>query len=301
MSVVLKALPAEPEYRTLHRVADALAPGMVDTFVQAVRRVAGETALSELEAALARGDLAGAEAAVPWERLSAELAGVSVAIRQGFEQAAQASVRYLPPRLRLEIRFDLLNPRAVDWVKTHSGELIREVTEETRLAVRDVIRRAFEEGMHPYTSARHIRNMVGLTQRQALAVDNFRKRLMEEGVTGEKLAKRVQDYQQRLIRWRAKNIARTETITASNQGALELHNQAVEQGLLPPSVEKEFITTPDERLCEMCAPLDGQRKPLNQPFDTDLGPVMVPPVHPQCRCTYRLVIPSGSERLIKVP
>ncbi|RJQ04431.1 MAG: hypothetical protein C4551_10785 [Bacillota bacterium] len=290
MSVVLKARPAEPEYRAIHRVADALAPGMANTFVEAVRRVAGETALSELEAALARGDLAAAEAAVPWEKLPAELAPVGAAIRTGFEQAAQASVRYLPPRLRLELRFDLLNPRAVDWVRTHSGELIREVTDETRLAVREVIRRAFEEGMHPYTSARHIRSMVGLTRRQAQAVDNFRRRLVEEGVAGEKLDKRVEAYRQRLVRWRAKNIARTETLRASNEGQQELWRQAAEQGLIDPAVtRKEFITTPDDRLCDICAPLDGQRVGLEESFQTELGPVLTPPVHQQCRCAMRLV------------
>ncbi len=289
MSVVLKALPAEPEYRAIHRVADALAPGMVNTFVEAVRRVAGATALSDLEAALERGDLAAAEAAVPWERLPAELAGVSVAIRQGFEQAAQASARYLPPRLRLELRFDLLNPRAVDWVRSHSGELIREVTDETRLAVRDVIRRAFEEGMHPYESARHIRNMVGLTQRQAQAVDNFRKRLIEEGVKGEKLDKRVEAYRQRLLRKRAENIARTETLRASNEGQQELWRQAAEQGLINPAqVKREWIVTPDDRLCEMCAPMDGQKVGLEEPFQSELGAVMTPPLHPMCRCATRL-------------
>lgn len=290
MSAVLKAMPAEPEYRVLHRVADGIAPGMIAAFIEAMKRLAGEAKVSEMEAALDRGDYAGAEAAIPWEKLPTELAPVGAAVRAAFEQAAAATVRYLPPKVAMELRFDLLNPRAVEWVRSYAGELIREVSEETRLAVRDVIRRAFEEGMHPRTAARHIREMVGLTRRQAQAVDNFRKRLIEEGVKGEKLDKQVERYRQRMLRKRAENIARTETIRASNEGQQELWRQAAEQGLIDPlRTRKSWLVTPDDRLCELCAPLDGQTVGLEEPFQTELGPVIAPPLHPQCRCAMRLV------------
>jgi hypothetical protein len=37
--------------------------------------------------------------------------------------------------------------------------------------------------------------------------------------------------------------------------------------------------------CKICRPLHGQTVPLHQTFDTGLGPVMAPPVHPRCRCS----------------
>lgn len=40
----------------------------------------------------------------------------------------------------------------------------------------------------------------------------------------------------------------------------------------------------DDRLCDLCAPLDGQTAPVGGTFDTDIGPVSGPPLHAYCRC-----------------
>jgi len=195
----------------------------------------------------------------------------------------KATARRLGEKLKAELRFDLLNPRAVEFINQHTGELITQITEESRQAIRAIIRQAFEEGGHPYEQARKIRNYIGLTERQMRAVDNYWRRLAEDGTRPLKQVNEMADnYAKRLLRRRAELIARTETMAASNYGVRECWSQAVEEGLLDPNeVEREWIYTPDERACERCEEMDGKRAPINGTYE---GGIVGPPLHPACRC-----------------
>jgi hypothetical protein len=63
----------------------------------------------------------------------------------------------------------------------------------------------------------------------------------------------------------------------------------VEQGRIPATeIKRYWVVAADERLCPVCAPIpdlnrDGVR--LDGAFVTPNGPVSVPPLHPNCRCT----------------
>jgi len=97
-----------------------------------------------------------------------------------------------------------------------------------------------------------------------------------------KLTKRVEKvYSQRYSR-HAKTLARTETIRASNYGAL----QGYKEGGLE---QAEFYAADDERTCEDCMAYHGKYYKL----DEAEGLI---PVHPNCRCTYLPIIPSELER-----
>lgn len=199
------------------------------------------------------------------------------------------------------IAFDAVDPEAVAWARERSGALIREVTDETLRSVRVIITRAFTEGMPPRTAARLIRNVVGLTERQTQSTLNFRGRLLEKAAklkaagkrapTSTVIEERTRRYTAKLIRRRALVIARTETIAAANEGQRRLWLQAVKKGFLKDTVQREWITTPDDRLCERCAPMDEQRVGLGELFKPETGKgVMSPPLHPNCRCAVALSV-----------
>ena len=80
-------------------------------------------------------------------------------------------------------------------------------------------------------------------------------------------------------------IARTETMRASNMGQQEAWAQAKDKGLLTGKEKKEWITTPDDRLCPVCEPMDGKKVPMADEFDIE-----GPPAHPQCRCTIAITL-----------
>jgi SPP1 gp7 family putative phage head morphogenesis protein len=148
-------------------------------------------------------------------------------------------------------------------------------------------------------AAELIKPLVGLTDGGAQAVMNLRRRMMQgagkrikagrtiirvpdSGASEALILKRTQQYAERLLRKRAIAIARTETVTASNEGQRQLWLQAQAAGELEPTALKEWIVTDDDRLCPICAPLEGDVAPINEPYPR--SGLMGPPAHIQCRC-----------------
>jgi len=112
---------------------------------------------------------------------------------------------------------------------------------------------------------------------------------LEEGVkNGEsipKLSQRIADEYRQMKDYRTDRIARTETAAASNQGTLEAYKQSevVEK--------KEWITAHDERVCEICEPLDGETVDLKSNFSIGVD---APPAHVSCRCSMAAVLTKGN-------
>ncbi len=84
---------------------------------------------------------------------------------------------------------------------------------------------------------------------------------------------------------RAETIARTESMRAVHEGQRQLWRQGVEEGLLDADVKRAWITTPDDRLCPICEPLDGETAALDEDY---VDGIAAPPAHPNCRCTEGL-------------
>jgi hypothetical protein len=153
----------------------------------------------------------------------------------------------------------------------------------------------FTQGIDVPTMARRIRQSVGLTDRYAVAVENFRQGQTRAGVAPGVVERRVEAYTQRLIRARATSIARTETIAAANAGQQAVWADARQAGLVSPDARQVWIITPDDRLCEICEAIPDQNPdgvPIGQPFQTDEGLVSGPPAHPGCRCAVGLEFPE---------
>jgi SPP1 gp7 family putative phage head morphogenesis protein len=147
--------------------------------------------------------------------------------------------------------YDTTNPNAVKWVKEHAAETIDGIDEDTRQQIRDLVEEAFTEQYDVDELASEIADVIGDDER-------------------------------------AENIARTETMRASNEGQLEAWDQATDAGLLTGTEEKEWIVTPDDRLCPICEPMEGETAALNEDFDVDGDKIDAPPAHPRCRCTVGL-------------
>lgn len=153
-----------------------------------------------------------------------------------------------PVKPVVNYRFDATDPRAIEWAKTHAAELVTQVSETTRQDIRDAITSTFEDGVPIPEATQEILAAVG---------DETRARL----------------------------IARTEVMTAANEGQRQAWDQAVDAGLLTGREQQVWIVTPDDKLCPICEPLDGKTAPLGGEFETSEGNIDGPPAHPNCRCT----------------
>lgn len=81
-----------------------------------------------------------------FERTADEVYGraetrVRALLREAVEQAARRAP--LPPGPRSSLRFDLVNPKAINFAATRSGELITAISAETRGTIRLLLRDAY--------------------------------------------------------------------------------------------------------------------------------------------------------------
>lgn len=286
-------VPNDPFYLAVHKIADRLTPKMRDAFLRGVLAMNGAIDELALIAAVETGNFDLAMAAIPFEPFAEALKenGGEILLQAIAEMGVMAA-NTLKDTHGLTIAFDLTNPRAQQFAATQTATMVTEVTEQTQEAVRAIIGRAFSEGLPPREAAKEIQEIVGLHSRQAKAVANFRDRLIADGVEGDLLEKRVEKYAAAQLRQRAETIARTELLSASNSGQSEAWLQAQEKGLLPLDQKRSWLVTPDDRLCDLCEPMDGVEVGLNEPWDTPAGAVMNPPMgmHPSCRCSEALLI-----------
>ena len=284
---------AAPEWKLVHRQSDAAVPAMRTVYERAVRAVELATpwdeVLARLEAArldvddlVPWGSVGSMALFDPWTRLLGPL----------FMRMGRITSRRLPvftkQRNIVAGIFDEANPRAVTWAERNAAELVVVHTDVQRIAIREAVVAGFNQGVPPRIMARDLRRLVGHTARDARAVIKRRIDLQAAGVAADRVTVQVDRYALRLLRLRSMNIARTETIKASIQGQLEGWRQNRDARLLSRELVKEWIVTPDDRLCPICRTLDEVQVDVDGMFDTSVGRVSGPPAHPQCRCALGL-------------
>lgn len=191
--------------------------------------------------------------------------------------------------MRCVTHFTRVNPESVRWARERSARLVVEVNARTREGIREAVAMSIREGLPPRRSAKIIRDMVGLTGRDARAVAALREKMVRRGAAPSSIDRQTTSYANRLLKRRSLSIARTETMAAASQGQAELWRQAEEAGLLSGDENVVWIVTPDDRLCDTCAPMDGQVVRRGETFTTGDGDsVDAPPAHPMCRCSWGL-------------
>lgn len=286
------------EAEWLLALADKARPKVRDAFLRAVGRVRGTPKEAALRAALESGSVeqvmlvlniqASMETALQAEMIPV-IEDLFIAVGRAAPEAT------IPSQLRsgsLGYRFDISNPNTLVYLRQHGAKMVTGITDETRLAIRGVVTDAFRFGGHPREQARTIRTMIGLTQRSTKAVANYEAALKEEARPADQVERMVERYRQRQLKIRATNIARTETLSASNAAQLTAWNGAADKGLLNRATLRiQWLTTPDDRLCHQCAPVPGLNEDgiaLGGAFKTPIGPVKMPPLHPSCRCALVL-------------
>ena len=181
---------------------------------------------------------------------------------------------------------DLKRPQVQAWVKNHTAEFVRNVSLSSQEAVKSIIMDAYITSRPPRDTAKSIKRVVGLNERQAKAVANFERNLKAKGLKASLIDKKVGKYSEKLLDYRAYTIARHESLTAVNQGRFQSWRQMQDEGLLSPVQEHQWVTSKDERVCDICEPMDGDQVLIGESFTTGLGgSVEMSPAHILCRCT----------------
>lgn len=180
---------------------------------------------------------------------------------------------------------------AVEWLQTRGLSLVQRLSAKAKQAIEDTLRDGMREGWSIQRMTREIRTVVGLSDRDTMAMRNRRLMLEDRGVKTTRLQRDLERYRDQLVRRRAETIARTEVIASRNQGQLHAWKIMQEGGEMPDGLRRIWIPAISERTCAICMTL-GSLPPtlLGQPFPSpDVGRIMAPPAHPNCRCSMGLV------------
>jgi len=274
-----------------------------------LRGLVNEASMSRMVEAFRTGQLRLVDGAIDWASLGAALSKeLGPGIRSALEEGGRLALRQTPGVVHLD--WQVLDPFVTNYMATHLPTLIREVTDETRAAVRLATRMAYEQGMGPMAAARTIRGSIGLTTKQAQAVMSFRAGVIDAAerdlgvdylhrnwamsrdvvrsfrqVTLANADKLASAYQRRAVMGRAMVIARTEGVRAVSAGRKAFWQEAMQVGALDPAHhEMMWLASPSERTCDICMRLHKTTVPVGSSFpDGD------PPLHPSCRCDVRIV------------
>lgn len=298
---IQKASRKIDEYKFLHQVADNMAGFIQGDINSGIKTFKSDVDFTSLASAMADGDNKKAFSSIPWKDFS-EIEGIKELYQDTLSEAGERVIKTLPKVMQPKIRFDITNPRIVKWIDTNTSALVTNLTGESEKAVRDAIRRmvkiSFDEALPPRKSAKLIQDIIGLNKPQEQAVFNFRQGLVDAGFKGDALESKVSALIKQKIKERSLLIAQTETIKAVNAGQQEVWNQGFERGLFDENTEKEWVVTPDDRVCPICAnpKVDGQRVLWNKNFVVWLGSnlnirveIPHPSAHPRCRCAMKIV------------
>lgn len=289
-----KALPKNPDWSYQHHVADKYLRDFENAFVSSVQDLQDAAKVEVIEESLRRGrpemlvNFVGVR-----EHLEDPLSANWTPVMNNILTASGATALQ---RLDAKALFTIRNPYAEVWAQNRVGMLIREVSDETVQAVRGLIAEGMRMGHPPEVLARRMRKWIGLTQRQEMAVLHYWESVASEGLRRLKTAdKMAETYAKRLLRHRARLIARTETINASAKGTQLSWQHARDYGYVAPDAVQEWIAaTRSGRTCERCMAFDGIQTPIGGVFvsrdgETSEGPTL----HPGCRCAVGLVTPTS--------
>lgn len=292
---------ASPATKAALAAAEREAHRLGRAFTQSVDRLRAALPAEDALAALVSQGWTAVLSDLPWEvfqhTFGVEMGSALRHVMEGSAVAAAAHKPWAPMTgapgthvATFDMSFDLMNPRAIRAAQAHAASLVRNIDVDMRAAIRQVVIAGQQGQLDVRDQARSIRQFIGLTERQSVAVTRYRDTLERAGDT--RAEAKTTAYYERSINQRALTIARTETLWAANAGQQELWAQAVEDGLLERDVLQEWITQPESNSgpCVVCEPMDGQLRAIGDAFVSPYNgqSALHPPMHPRCVCAISL-------------
>lgn len=280
-------------YERIDRLLNLAEDRIARVFRAAVRALRESLDLNALADLLESGDW---EGALNMLSTLAEQLGTESSVV--FVMAGQDTARFLSAADIGHVAFDQVNHVAVDIMRASQLALITNFTNSQRAAVREVLTDGIARGINPVEQARLFRDAIGLTDRQARAVLNYRRLLEQAGrsdvsvrqqaesltralrdargdravrsairrgrpLPKEQVDRMVQRYYERSVKYRSEVIARTEALRSVHQGTEQAFTQAIQEGRIrAEDVIQRWNSARDSRVRDSHAMLNGQEQPL---------------------------------------
>lgn len=265
---------------------------MSNKIISSISELSATVNPAALQQAIATGNVGVAIQSYDWGTFGTRMSETRIEMLQQLRQTGAAELQSLRGVIG-SIAFDTTDVRATAWAAARSGELVVKTSEVIQQQVREAVTNAFIQGFDGRQVEQQLARQIGLFPRWANAVERqFETNLglfQEQGMSlpdaREKAQRLADKYSKRLVKARANNIARTEIVSASNQGRYISWLQAADKGLIDPATAmKEWVAEADA--CPECEEYDTELVALEDEFES--GDLM-PPAHPSCRCSAVIV------------
>ena len=302
--------------RRLDRMIQALEAPIRAAFLQVIEEARTRMSATTLAGLLERGQI---DAAIRGLGIDAPaFSELAEAVRAAYHAGGIQGASEFPkirvaagPGLgdtRVALRFNMRNPRAEDWLSSHSARLVTRIGREQADVIRIVLEAGMAAGRNPRQTALHILDprhgsVLGLTPQQAGFVVNARAELLDPERMGRYFTRQRRDrrfdeavriamaegrplsptavdrilagYSRELLEYRAEMIARTESAEAFGAARHHAFEQAIDEGLARPEhIRKVWSATMDKDTRESHQGLDGQEVGLDDVFISSLGSMM---------------------------
>lgn len=229
----------------------------------------------------------GLDRVIPWNKLEGDLEPAKATLKTGLPIFGALGLEAIPAPVRSELRYDYKNPAIERVFDKRAAEWVVGISNDTRESIKQVVHTQMANAQSPRDMALQIKDTIGLYPRLAQAHANYTAKLVQQGVSPERVDQLSGKYYDKLLTYRAKTIARTETQFMLNRGQLEVWKQADRDGLIPKTAVKVWVVDGDP--CPECQEMDGEEVGVNEPWITEEGPVDIPSeIHPNCNCIMTL-------------
>ncbi len=190
----------------------------------------------------------------PWERMIREFVRDTITQEwiESLSVGGEAIAKDVNRLQRKQFDFDSTMTSVKAWLDNEGGKMIVDLTTAQMNSTHALLQNQIAlQVTSPYVLQQRIKPMVGLTQRETIAVSRFIAALTEEGVSADIINKQVARYAKFLHKNRALRIARTEISNAYNFGQINAIRQATVEGWLPGTPEKAWIAGGIDP-CDIC-------------------------------------------------
>ena len=216
----------------------------------------------------------------------------------------KAHVKALLGLTGAKLVLDLTAPRLIQIYRENKKAITDRIADSQRRAFRAAITNSFLSGTGLKEA---VHQSLGLTVNLSEAVDNYRRRLIDQnrnaksgqGLSQQEIDRMVGQYRKTMIKVRKEQIARTSATRALSETQNYVLDAAVAEGLLEQNrIMRTWRTVNDNRVRDAHDSMEGQEAGANEVFIDGNGNKLRYPGDPQapiettinCRCSLAITI-----------
>lgn len=208
-------------------------------------------------------------------------------IRRVTQRGFDYAVKDLPKGGKIDgtiaIAFDHLSPDVVTAVRALDTKVISSLQADVRAGFLAKVQQGIEAGQNPRTTARQVREIIGMSPTQVQNAAKYRTKLEAQGKTAEQVEKGVRAYEKRAIAVNAEANARTATLDSYKAGQRLSWQQAASQGIVDPTrLTKTWKGVLDSRERPEHVAMQNETVPFDSPFSN--GQMVPGDTDFNCRC-----------------